>query len=153
MLIAGGCDRRPIDKLHDEIRPSLAGLARIVEPGDIGVFHQCEGLALCLESAQDGCRIEAGFEHLERYFAVHGILLLREVDNTHSALTNLANDCIRTERVIRPGLGARLESSLEKTVRTHRAGAFELREEGAALKTLSQAFARDRKSTKSHYRR
>ena len=46
----------PVDQLHDEVGPAGVGGAGVEDPGDVGVVHQRQGLALGLEAGDDLAR-------------------------------------------------------------------------------------------------
>ena len=64
-LVAVPGDRDALDQLHDEVRPARVGGAGVEDPGDVGVVHQRQGLALGLEPGQHLAAVHAGLDHLQ----------------------------------------------------------------------------------------
>jgi hypothetical protein len=90
-------DRNAGDVLHDEVRPPVGGGAGVEHPGDIGVIHQGERLALGLEAGDDLLRVHAGLDHLHRNAAPERLGLLRQVHRAHAALPEQLDDVIRPD--------------------------------------------------------
>ena len=85
-------DRDAVDQLHHEVRPAGVGGAGVEDPGDAGVVHQGQGLALGLEAGDDLLGIHARLDDLQRDLAMDGPLLLGEEDDAHAALAEPADD-------------------------------------------------------------
>ena len=51
-LVAVVGDRDALDQLHHEVGAARVGGAGVEDPGDVGVVHQGQGLALGLEAGQ-----------------------------------------------------------------------------------------------------
>jgi hypothetical protein len=97
LLVAIICDRYALDQFHGEIRPTLVGCARIVDPGDAGVVHHRQCLPFGFEACHDLVRVHAPLDQLQSYFAADRLLLLCLVDFAHTAFAELAGQVIRSD--------------------------------------------------------
>ena len=90
-------DRDAVDQLHDEEGAAGIGGAGVEDPGDVGVVHQGQGLALGLEPGDDLGGVHARLDDLQRDRAADGRLLLGEEDDAHAALADLAEERVRAD--------------------------------------------------------
>ena len=58
-------DRHALDQLHDEVGAAGVGGAGVEHPGDVGVVHQRQGLALGLEPGDDLPGVHARLDDLQ----------------------------------------------------------------------------------------
>ena len=87
-------DGNPRHVLHGEIRPSLRARTCLVHLGDIGMIHQGQGLLFALKARQDGARVHAELDQLERHLADHRQFLFGEVHHPHAAFAQKPHDAI-----------------------------------------------------------
>ena len=92
LLIAEVGQRNSRHILHGVVRATLRGGAGVVHPGDVGVVHDRQGLALGLEAADEGFGIEAGLQELEGDAALDRLELFGLVDQTHPSFAQKAKD-------------------------------------------------------------
>jgi hypothetical protein len=71
--------------LHDKERAAARRRAGVEHLGHGGMVHHGQRLPLGLEACHDLPRVHPVLDHLERYLATHGFLLLGEPDLAHSA--------------------------------------------------------------------
>ncbi len=83
--VAVGGDGLATDQFHDEVRAAIVGRAGIENPGDVGVVHQRQGVALGLEAGQDLLRVHARLEDFHRHPSANGFLLFGQVDDAETA--------------------------------------------------------------------
>src|SRR5581483_4634745 len=77
------------DQFHHEEGPARFGRSGVQHTGDIGMVHHRQGLALGLEARDNGLRIHAMFQDLERDLSLHWLLLLRYVHRRKTTLADL----------------------------------------------------------------
>ena len=94
VLVAVVGQRDALDQLHDEEGAAGVGGAGVEDLGDVGVVHQGQGLPLGLEPGQDGPRVHAGLDELQRHLALDGLGLLGEVDGAHAPLADLLAELV-----------------------------------------------------------
>ena len=94
VLVAVLGERDALDQLHDEERPAVVGRAGVEDPGDVGVVHQGQGLPLRLEPGQDGPRVHARLDQLERHLPLDRLRLLGEVDGAHAPFADLLAELV-----------------------------------------------------------
>ena len=99
VAIIGNGDARDI--LHGKIGTSAGGRPGIVDPGNIGMVHQGQGLALGCESRENLGPCISRFQHFQGNAPPDRFVLFGKVDDTHAAL---AQD---PDRVVRPKVGQR----------------------------------------------
>ncbi len=99
--IAVFSQRPALHQLHDEIRTAAADSARLVlrraaveDPGDVGVVHQGERLALGLEPGQDSLGVHSGLDQLEGNQSLDGVALLGHPDGAHAAFADRLEELI-----------------------------------------------------------
>jgi hypothetical protein len=90
-------DRDTAHVLHDEVRPSLRGLACVEDLGDERMIHQGEGLTLGLEASHDLPGIQASLDDLHRDVAADGRGLLGEPHLPHAPLPESLEQTIGTQ--------------------------------------------------------
>src|SRR5262249_17247087 len=111
-FITIGRDRLPVDQFHDKVvRGDEAGVfddARIQDPGDIGVVHQCEGLPFLLEPGEQVFRRAARPHDFERHAALDWLGLVGNPNFAHAAFAQLltqheatVEDAIRSQYRLR----------------------------------------------------
>ncbi len=83
-LIAIVSDRHAGDQFHHEERLTGVGRATVVDAGAVGMVHQRQCLSLGVEPGNDGSRIHADLDQLERHVAEDGLGLVGEVDRSHA---------------------------------------------------------------------
>ena len=83
VLVAVRRDRDARHVLHDEVRTARFGRAGVVHPGDVGMIHQSQGLALRLEPRDDLASVHALLDDLQSHAATDRLRLLREVHESH----------------------------------------------------------------------
>ena len=88
VLVAILGDRHPLDQVHHEERPPLAGRAGVEHPGDVGVVHDGQGLALRVEPGQDVAGVHPRLDQLERDHPLDRLDLLGQVDAAHPPLAD-----------------------------------------------------------------
>ena len=66
----------------------------VEDPGDVGVVHHRQGLALGLEPGDDLLRVHAGLDDLQRDPAADGLGLLGHVDGAHAAFADLLQELV-----------------------------------------------------------
>ena len=95
-LMAGcvGRDRASSDELHHEVGSPSLGLTRIEHPGDVGVFHQRQGLTFGLKATNDLAGVHPRLEDFQRDHPLDGLDLLRPVDQAEAALAQFVDDAI-----------------------------------------------------------
>jgi hypothetical protein len=81
-------DRHAPDQLHHEVGAAALGRAGVEHPGDVGVIHQRQSLALGLEASDDLLGVHAGLDHLERHLTAHRVRLLCQEHGTHAPLAD-----------------------------------------------------------------
>ncbi len=96
-LVAILGDRDAIDELHDEVGSAAVGGTRIEDPGDVGMVHQGQSLALGLEPGDHLGGVHARLDNLQRDPAADGLLLLGHVDRAHTPLADLLEELVRTD--------------------------------------------------------
>ena len=72
-------------------RPS-SDAPRVEHAGDVRVVHQREGLPLGLEPRHHLAGVHAELDHLQGDLAADRVLLFRQVDHAHAALTEDGQD-------------------------------------------------------------
>ena len=90
-------DGHALDQLHDEVRPAAAGLAAIVDLGDVRMIHEGQGLPFGLEASDDLAGIHTRLDDLEGDFAAHRALLLGDEDQPHAAFADLLYELVGTD--------------------------------------------------------
>ena len=88
VLVAVGSDGDAGDVLHGEVGTAFGRRPGVEDLGDGRVVHQRQGLALGFEARDNLARVHAGLDELDSDAAAHRLLLLRQPDLTHSALTD-----------------------------------------------------------------
>ena len=73
------------------------------------MIHQGEGLSLDVEAGENLMGVHADLDDLEGNLALDRLRLLRQVDNTHSSLTEDAQQPVRADR--RPQFHFRFEGA------------------------------------------
>jgi hypothetical protein len=101
VLVAEARERSAVHVLHHEVRPALFGGARVQHARDARMAHERERLPLRLEARADLLAVQAELDHLQGDLAAEGLLLLRQVDDAHAALTQGAHDAERPDRASR----------------------------------------------------
>ena len=86
MRVAVVGDRHALDQLHDEERLAGRGGAAVVDAGDVRVVHQRQRLPLGVEPGQDGPRVHADLDQLQRHLPLDRLGLLGPVDGAHPSL-------------------------------------------------------------------
>ena len=94
VLVAVVGERDALDQLHDEERPAAVGGAGVEHLGDVRVVHQRQGLPLGLEPGQDGPRVHARLDQLERHLPLDRLGLLGEVDAAHAPFADLLAELV-----------------------------------------------------------
>ena len=89
LLAAEVGDRDTLDQFHDEVGPTGGGGPGVEDPGDVGVVHHGERLALGLEAREHLAGVHAGLDHLEGDHAGDGAALLGHPDRAEAALADL----------------------------------------------------------------
>ena len=87
----------PLDQLHHEVGTAGFGCAGVEHPGDVGVVHHGQGLALGLEPGDDLFRVHPRLDDLQSHLAAHGALLLGHVDDAHAPLADLLQQLVRAD--------------------------------------------------------
>ncbi len=82
-------DGNALDQLHHEVRPTSLRRAAVEHPGDIGVVHEGQCLALRLEPGYDVARVHARLENLQGHLAADRLRLLGHEDDAEAALADL----------------------------------------------------------------
>ena len=61
--------------------------------------HEGQGLALRLEPGYDALGVEPGTDDLEGDTSPDGLFLLREIDDAHAAVAELADDAVEADSI------------------------------------------------------
>ena len=100
-------DRHPVHQLHHEVRAAGVGGAGVEDPGDVGVVHHRQRLALGLEPGDELSGVEPGLDYFERDLAPDGRLLLGHEDDAAPALADALEELVATD----DGAGAFADSN------------------------------------------
>ncbi len=87
-------DRDPFHQLHHEEGAAVGRRAGVEDAGDVGVFHQGQGLALRLEAGQDVARVHPRLDQFQGHLTADRPELLGEVDRAHAPLADLLADLV-----------------------------------------------------------
>jgi hypothetical protein len=96
--VAVQIDRPAIDIVHDEVGRALLGRATIQELGDVGVVQVGQDLPLGAKAAENGLRIHAALDQLDRHLLL--VLIIgahRQIDGSHAAAADLACHLVRAD--------------------------------------------------------
>src|SRR5262245_37733280 len=99
MPITIGCDRLPGHELHGEERPATLCHPRVMDPHDVGVMHQRQGLLLDVESRQELARGQTRSEELQCDRLPERFYLLRVVHHPHATTSQEPLDSIAADAV------------------------------------------------------
>jgi hypothetical protein len=99
-------DRHAGDQLHDEVGAAGVGGASVQDPGDMGMVHHRQRLALGLEPGDHLGGIHAGLDGFERHLASDRPGLLGHVDGAHPALAQALEELVGADRGARALDGA-----------------------------------------------
>ena len=83
-----------VDEFHHEERLSRWRQSAVENAGDVGVVHQCQGLAFGVEPSDDAARIHAGLDEFQRDLSLDRFGLIRSIDRAHSSLANHFDQCV-----------------------------------------------------------
>ena len=81
-------DPNAAHQLHHEVGSAGAGGAGVEHPGDLGMIHQRQGLALGFKAGNDCLGVHPELDNFERHAAAHRLLLLGQVHHSHTARAN-----------------------------------------------------------------
>ncbi len=99
-------DRLPFDVLHGEVRPAVRRAAAVEKAGDERVLEAGENLPLVPEAADDAVGVHAALEHLDRHALLERIIVAdAKVHGAHAAMTDLANQAVRTKTCVLTDVG------------------------------------------------
>jgi hypothetical protein len=101
VLVAVLGDFDSTDQLHHKKGPTAVGGAGVEDPGDIGVVHERQGLALGFKAGNDAFGIHAQLDYLEGNPAANRFFLLGHVDHTATAFADLLEKLVTTQPVSR----------------------------------------------------
>ena len=99
VLVAVVGDRDPAHQLHDKVRAAGLGGAGIEDPGDVGMVHQRQRLALGFEARDRPARIHPQLDHLQRHAAADGLFLLRHVNHPAAAFPDFLQEFVTADTV------------------------------------------------------
>ena len=98
LVFADHVDRTAFDVLHDEIRHALDCLATVEQPRDVRMTEIGEDLHLVAKALADRIAAKTGFDQLNRDLLVIVLVVaLGKLDGAHAAVTELAQDPVRTD--------------------------------------------------------
>jgi hypothetical protein len=83
-----------LDIFHHEEGPATRGCSRVQHPGDVGVVHYGQCLALDVKAGQDFFAVHARLDQFWGHGALNGLRLLRDVDDPHAPFANLPQDLV-----------------------------------------------------------
>src|SRR5688572_18673119 len=92
VTVAG--DGAAANQFHHKIGPASRSRARIVNGGDIRMFHHRQRLPLYLEALDHFAGVHAQLDDLERDFAPDRLRLLRPINDAEPAFTKLLNQFV-----------------------------------------------------------
>ncbi len=84
-------------EFHDEVGEAGGGLTGIEHPGDIGMVHQGQRLALGLKTGDDLAAVHSRLEDLDGDFPAHRVLLLGDKDQAEPPFTDLLQQLVRAD--------------------------------------------------------
>ena len=90
-------DRDTCDEVHDEVWAARFGGARVEDPGDILMVHECQRLALGLEAGDHLVGIHPWFDDLERDFAAYRTLLHPAIDDAHAPFADFLDKPVASD--------------------------------------------------------
>ena len=106
MRVAVVDDRLPFDVLHGEVRPAVRRAAAVEQAGDVRMLEAGENLPLVPEAADDAVGVHAALEDLDRHALLERIVVAdAKIDGAHAAMTDLANEAVRTKPPILTDVG------------------------------------------------
>src|SRR6185503_13502188 len=87
------------DQFHDKVGPSAVRRPAVENFGDVRMVHEREGLAFGFETRDDGPRVHAKADDLERDATPNRFLLFGHVNDTAAALANLLKKLVTADFV------------------------------------------------------
>ena len=85
--------------LHHEVGSARGGDAAIEDLGHVRVIHDGQGLPLLLEARDDGLRVHARLDDLERHTLHHRLAPLGEVDDAEAAFADHFEQLVRADHL------------------------------------------------------
>src|SRR5438105_2832069 len=86
-------------QFHDKVRTAGFSCAGIQDPGDIGMIHHGQGLALGFEPGDHTAGIHAEFDYLERHTAADWLSLFGHIDYAAAAFPELFTNLVMPDYV------------------------------------------------------
>ena len=107
-LVAKLVQRQAVNQFHHEERLAVRGQSGVEHPGDVRVIHHRQRLAFLLKALQNGSRVHARLDELERDSSLHRLGLFGHPDLTHAAFADFFLQRVATrDEDIRSGLGVK----------------------------------------------
>src|SRR5262249_56681285 len=98
--------RLAFDVLHQQIRPAVGGGAAVEQSCDVRVVEAREYLAFVSKPAQDELGVHAALDEFYRDSLFELIVgAFREIDSSHAALSDLADDSVWADVAFAEQLG------------------------------------------------
>src|SRR4051812_2464333 len=93
-LVVICCDLDPLDQFHDKVRPTSVGCTGIQHPGNVGMIHEGQRLALGFEAGDNTFGVHAQLDHFKSDPTPDRFLLLGHIDNSAAAFADLLEQLV-----------------------------------------------------------
>ena len=96
-LVAVFRDRDSFDQFHDEVGLARRGSSCVEHLGDVGVFHDRQGLSLGFEPGDHLAGAHPRLDDFHGHSAAERVRLLGQVDDPHPPFTDLLKQLVRAD--------------------------------------------------------
>ena len=101
ILIAVVGDSNTAHQFHHEVGAARLGCAGVQDPGNVGMVHHRQRLALGLNPGDHTAGVHAELDHLEGHPATNGLCLFGDIDHAATAFAEFLADLIVRDHIAR----------------------------------------------------